>query len=142
MKVLGQPASPRSRGAMLYFDLLWLGAVYGGVDALILSVFPVVASFRIGRGLGWTSDWRGRVGTAALGMMASMLVTSTYHLGYAEFRGPSLGKALLGNAIMSASQIATASPIAATSSHIAMHITAVLHAPETAVQLPPHQVHR
>ena len=41
--VLSQPPSPRRSGANLLLDLLWPGLAYGVVDALLLSVLPVVA---------------------------------------------------------------------------------------------------
>ncbi len=42
--VWSQPASPMPQGLELVFDLLWLGVVYGTVDALLLNVFPVLAT--------------------------------------------------------------------------------------------------
>lgn len=137
--VVGQPASARSHGLALWLDLLWLGVAYGAADALLLSVLPVVASWRAGARLGWTSRRLGRLGTVALGLFASAFVTAAYHLGYAEFRGPAVGKAVVGNTMMSAAQVLTASPLAAAGSHVVMHVAAVLHGPDTTVQLPPHR---
>lgn len=139
LNVLGQPASPRAQGLALWADLLWLGLAYGTADGLLLSVLPVVAAWRACARAGRTARWTGRVGAAALGLVASAFVTAAYHLGYAEFRGPAVGKAVVGNVVMSAAQILTASPIAATGSHVAMHVAAVLHGPDTTVQLPPHR---
>ena len=139
LNVLGQPASPRARGLALWLDLLWLGLVYGTADALLLSVLPVVAAWRAGRILGWTARWHGKLATAMVALAASALVTAAYHLGYAEFRGPAVGKAVVGNVVMSAGQLLAGSPVAAAGSHVAMHVAAVLHGPATTVQLPPHQ---
>ncbi len=139
LNVLGQQASPRQNGPTLWIDLLWLGVVYGAADALLLSALPVIATWRASARMGWTVRWPGRLGAAILGIVASAFVTAAYHLGYPEFRGPAVGKAVAGNAIMSVAQIVTASPIAAAGSHIAMHVAAVLHGPETTVQLPPHE---
>ena len=44
--VLSQPASPRSEGVSLVFEILWLGVVYGTLDALLLSVLPVLATWQ------------------------------------------------------------------------------------------------
>lgn len=137
--VLSQPASPRVHGASLVADLLWLGLVYGAVDGLLLSVFPVIASWRASARLAWTRHGAGRLSAAALAIAASALMTTCYHAGYAEFRGPALGQAVLGNTIMTVGQLVTASPVAATGSHIAMHVAAVLHGPASTVQLPPHE---
>lgn len=137
--VLGQPAGSRAHGLWLIADLLWLGVVYGAIDGAMLSVLPVLAAWRACRQLGLTATRRGRALAVAAGLAASILVTSVYHMGYAEFRGPKLGKAIVGNVIMSAGQIATGSPVAAMGSHMVMHIAAALHGADTTVQLPPHQ---
>lgn len=143
LNVLGQQPSQRAQGLELWLDLAWLGVVYGALDALLLSVLPVVAAWRACAQLGWTRRWRDRLGAAALGIVASAYVTSAYHAGYAEFRAPNtLAKAVAGNAMMSSAQLLTASPVAATGSHIIMHIAAVLHGPDTTVQLPPHRARR
>jgi hypothetical protein len=137
--VLGQPVGTRPAGLRLVFDLVWLGVVYGAIDGLMLSVFPVVAAWRACTARGLTKTRMGRGLAIAAGLAASILVTSAYHLGYAEFRGPKLGKAIVGNTMMSIGQIATANPLAATGSHVLMHVAAVLHGADTTVQLPPHQ---
>lgn len=137
--VLTQPVGSRPTGLRLIVDVLWLGVVYGTIDGLMLSVLPVLAAWRACRELGLTVTRKGRVLAIAAGLAASILVTSVYHLGYAEFRGPKLGKAIVGNVIMSVGQIATASPFAAAGSHVIMHVAAVLHGADTTVQLPPHQ---
>jgi hypothetical protein len=41
--VYSQPASKRSTGLVLLTDILWPGLVYGLIDALLLSVIPVLA---------------------------------------------------------------------------------------------------
>lgn len=137
--VLGQPASDRPTGLGLVVDVLWLGVVYGVIDGLMLSVLPLVAAWRACRARSLTTTRKGRVLAGAAGLAASILVTSVYHLGYAELRGPKLGKAIVGNVIMSVGQLATASPIASVGSHALMHVAAVLHGADTTVQLPPHQ---
>jgi len=45
---------------------------------------------------------------------------------------------VVGNAIITSSYFLTGSPLAAILSHVAMHVTAVLHGMETTLQLPPH----
>ncbi len=142
VNVLGQPGSPRPEALALWGDILWLGVVYGAADGLLLSVLPVIATWRACQGLGWTTRTAGRLGAAVLGIAASALVSGVYHLGYAEFRGPTLSKAILGNTIMSTGQVVAASPIAAVGSHVVMHVAAVLHGADTTVQLPPHQSRR
>jgi len=136
--VLSQPAFPRPQGLELAFDLVWFGVVYGTLDALLLSIMPVLATWQAFSGLGWTGTWPGRLAVGAVAIAASLLVTAAYHLGYPEFHGPTVGAPVLGNGVMSLGYLLTTNPIAAIFSHIAMHVSAVLHGLETTAQLPPH----
>lgn len=136
--VLTQDSSPRPQGISLAGDLLWLGVVYGLLDALMLSVVPVLATWRAFRTLGWTKTWTGKTGVLALALVASLTVTLLYHLGFSEYWGSGIKDPLLGNGIMSLGYIVTANPLTAVLAHIAMHVSAVLHGFTSAVQLPPH----
>lgn len=136
--VLSQPASPRPQGLELAFDLVWLGVVYGTLDALLLSVMPVLATWQACSGLGWTGTWPGRLAAGVAAIATSLLVTAAYHLGYPEFRGLAVTAPIFGNGVMTLGYLLTTNPITAVASHVAMHISAVLHGLETAAQLPPH----
>jgi hypothetical protein len=138
--VLAQRRSEHTRGWLLALDLLWLGLVYGLVDALLLSVMPVLAVWRTFAVLGWTVSWIGKALFGLSAILASLWVTAAYHFGYPEFRNPQLAAPVFGNGVMSLGYLLTGNPIAALFSHIAMHMAAVLHGPETAAQLPPHAV--
>ncbi len=137
--ILSQPASAHTQGLSLAFDLAWLGIVYGALDALFLSVLPVLATWQAFSALGWTATVPGKIAVGVIALIASLLVTLAYHLGYPEYRtangamGPSIG-----NGIMSIGYILTNNPISAVFSHIAMHIAGVLQGPATVIQLPPH----
>jgi len=135
--VLRQPGSSRPAGADLGWAILWDGALYGVIDALLLSVLPVLAVYGT-RPTGElrSSAARWRWGLTALA--ASLCITAAYHAGFAEFRSPALLAPLVGNAIVTLSYLATGSPIAAVLSHAVMHGAAVLHGTATTVQLPPH----
>jgi hypothetical protein len=115
----------------------WLGVVYGALDALLLSVVPVLSVYG-SRPPEQLRGWKGRVrwGGAALG--ASLAVTAAYHLGFPEFRGPTLVQPLIGNAMVTAGYLLTGSPLAAIVAHVIMHGAAVLQGMEGTVQLPPH----
>lgn len=134
-----QPASPHTRGLPLVLDIAWLGIVYGTLDALFLSVLPVLATWQAFAALGWTAALPGKIAVGVIALLASLLVTLAYHLGYPEYRvangalGPSIG-----NGIMSLGYILTNNPITAVFSHIAMHIAGVFQGPATVMQLPPH----
>ncbi len=136
--VLGQDPSPRPQGVSLVGDLLWLGVAYGVLDALMLSVVPVLATWRAFRTLGWTKTWVGKGGVLALALVVSLAVTLLYHLGFSEYWDAGIRDPLVGNGIMSLGYIVTANPLTAILSHVAMHVSAVLHGFTSAVQLPPH----
>lgn len=137
--ILSQPASPRATGFPLALDLLWSGVGYGLVDALLLSVLPVLATWLAFSTLGWTTHWPGKIAVGAIAFVASLLITACYHLGFPEYRvqggisGPSIG-----NGVMTLGYLLTTNPITAIFSHIAMHIAGVLHGPASVMQLPPH----
>lgn len=138
VSVANQDSSARPTGLALVGDILWLGIVYGLVDALLLSVLPVIATWRALTQRGWTAHWPGRIAAGFAAVAASALVAAAYHLGYPEFRGADLGNPIVGNAIMSIGYVLTQNPITAIISHIVMHIAAVFHGADTTVQLPPH----
>lgn len=137
--VATQPASAPGAGLPLALDLLWSGVVYGLVDALLLSVLPVLATRQAFASLGWLEHWPGIIAFVVVAWLASVLVTVSYHLGYPEYRvaGGVVGPTI-GNGVMTAGYLLTTNPLAAILSHIAMHIAGVLHGPATVIQLPPH----
>ena len=138
MNVLSQPVSPRAVGLDLAADLLWSGVLYGLLDALLLSVLPVLAVWRAISALGWTASWPGKIGVGLLALLASLFVTLAYHAGYPEYRGPSLGQPAIGNGILSLAYLLSNNPLSAVLAHIAMHVAGVLQGPANIVQLPPH----
>jgi hypothetical protein len=137
--VLSQPVSPHSQGLSLIFDIAWLGIVYGALDALFLSVLPVLATWQAFSALGWTETLGGKILVGCIALVVSLFVTVAYHLGYPEYRtgGAMMGPSI-GNGVMSLGYILSANPISAVFSHIAMHIAGVLQGPASVIQLPPH----
>jgi hypothetical protein len=136
--VLSQPASPRSEGMTLVFDLLWSGVAYGLTDALLLSVLPVLATWQAFSQLNLTANTPGKILVGVIAVFASLLVTAAYHLGYPEYRGAGLFGPVIGNTAMTIGYLLTNNPLAAILSHIAMHIASVLHGPASVIQMPPH----
>ena len=136
--VRSQPASERSSGAGLAFDALWVGLAYGAMDALFLNVMPIVAVWHSFSAAGWAVDWPGKIAAGALGLLASLLVTLLYHLGYPEFRNRRVLLVLFGNALITLAYLVSTNPLGAVLSHVAMHVAAVYQGPETMIQLPPH----
>jgi hypothetical protein len=138
MGVVRQGRSAPPGGSELAFALLWLGIVYGVVDAFLLTVMPVLATFQFFERAHSVTGAAGRIFRAAAAMAASLFVTGAYHLGYAEFQGEVVMLPLIGNAIITFGYLLTANPITPIVAHVAMHVAAVLWGIETTVQLPPH----
>jgi hypothetical protein len=136
--VLSQPASERQKGLALMSDILWPGLTYGMIDALLLSVLPVLAvKLALAESLD-TISLSGRILFVVAGLMASFFATTVYHLGYPEFRGKKVIWPNVGNGVLSLAYLLTMNPLAAILPHIAMHIAAMLHGRETTGQVPPH----
>jgi hypothetical protein len=136
--VVQQPASSRPHGVELVFTLVWVGGVYGSLDALLLTVVPVLASHQMFERLDRHHHWSGKGIRAVTALGASVFVTAAYHWGYPEFRGPEVVQPIIGNAIITLGYLLTTNPTTPVVAHIAMHVAAVLHGMETTVQLPPH----
>lgn len=138
--VFSQPESQKLKAWELGFDIAWLGLVYGIIDGLFLNIMPVGAIKNAVISIAWSNTIPGRVGVGALALIASLLITLVYHLGYSEFRNKSVKLVLLGNALITLTYIISANPLGAILSHTAMHVAAVIRGPETTIQLPPHQL--
>jgi len=94
--VLSQPASSRSQGLRLVFEILWSGFLYRFADALLLTVLPVLATWQAFTLLNWPATWPGTIAVGILAILSSMFVTTAYHLGYTEFRGKQMMTANVG----------------------------------------------
>lgn len=136
--VYSQPSSERRYGGEFIRDITWPGLAYGLIDALLLTVIPVLAVKIALTGPAWTEIWYGRVGTGIIGLLASFFVTTAYHLGYPEFRGKKVMWPNVGNGVLSLAFILTGNPLAAILPHMAMHVAAMVHGPGTTIQVPPH----
>ena len=135
--VNSQPSSPRPAGTALAASLLWLGLVYGTVDALLLTVVPVLSVYG-SRPPEVLRRGAARVRWGALALLASLAVTAAYHLGFAEFRGLALIQPLVGNGVITLAYLLAGNPLAPILAHVMMHGAAVLHGMATTAQLPPH----
>jgi hypothetical protein len=138
MGVVQQSASPRPQGGALVFTLLWVGMVYGVVDALLLTVMPVLAIQQMFTRLGRQRHWSGQFIRAGVALAASLFVTTAYHWGYTEFQGGAVVQPIIGNALITFGYLLTMHPVTPVVAHVAMHVAAVLHGIDTTVQLPPH----
>ena len=134
-----EPAGPGPEGSGLVWAVLWRGVTYGAADGLLLSAFPILAVFAAAEGSRLRRSRRGTivVGTAAL--LASLVMTTVYHLGYRDFRSTLLARPVAASLLWSVPTLVTLNPIGTPLTHAAMHVTAVLHNSETEVFLPPHR---
>ena len=130
---LGQDATGHPDGLEFAGAILWRGLMYGAIDGLLLSAFPILV---VAAALSATKLPRPAVLAAALA--ASLLMTATYHLGYSDFRSDKLRKPVAGDLIWSVPTLATLNPIGAPIAHAGLHVAAVTHSYDTDLFLPPH----
>lgn len=135
--VLRQPASEATQGTGLIVQLFWIGVVYGTVDALMLSILPVLILYG-SRPAAELAAPRSRLRAAGAALAGSALVAAAYHAGFSEFQDSSLAGPLIGNLAVTLGYLLSGSPVAPIVSHVMMHLAAVLHGAGTTVQLPPH----
>jgi len=135
--VLARPETERLAGPYLVWVMFWRGLVYGGIDGVLLSVFP------------WVVTWRAfnvekkplgkKIGFGLLAWILIIVMTTAYHAGYSDFTSEKVIQANIGNTIMSVPTLVSANPIGSPIAHAALHITAVVHCPKTKLFLPPHR---
>ncbi len=135
--VLGrEDSTPRPDGLYFAFTVAWRGLLYGIVDALVLSAFPMAVAYAMVGG-GRLHGWGRKLEFGALAMVLTLAITAVYHLGYEQFREDGVAAPEIGNAVISVPSIATLNPLGSLLAHATMHVTADIHAYETEVFLPP-----
>jgi hypothetical protein len=133
--VLSRDATAHPDGAYFVFEIFWRGLTYGIVDALLLTAFPALIALALLRD---NLDGIGRKARFALiTLLLSLIITGSYHLGYEQFREDGVGQPEFGNAVISIPTLVSANPAGSVLAHAVMHVTAVTHAYETEVFLPP-----
>jgi hypothetical protein len=136
--VLSQPSSQKGKGAQLIVDLGWFGLAYGIIDGLFLNVMPVIAVWNMYSASCLSENISGQILIGISALLASLVITLFYHIGYYEFRNKSMLLVLLGNTIITLTFIISGNPLASILTHTIMHVAAVFRGPETTIQLPPH----
>jgi len=127
-------STPRPDGAYFAFTLGWRGVIYGVVDALLLSAFPVAVAYTM---FPRAEAWTGKAGRGALAALLVLVITATYHLGYEQYREDGVAAPELGNSVITVPALLTGNPLGSVIAHASMHVTADAHAYETDVYLPP-----
>ena len=113
-----------------------LGLIYGAVDAIMLSIVPVLSIYGARPGDDLTHSSRIRM--AGLALVASVIIAAAYHLGFAEFRSVALIKPLMANLVVTTAYLLSGSPLAPIVAHVILHTTAALHGSGAGGPLPPH----
>jgi hypothetical protein len=134
-----EDATSRPDGAELVGAVVWRGLVYGAVDGLLLSAFPILVVFAAMAGGRLDRRLRGKLVIGIVAMLASLAMTAAYHAGYSDFRSDKMSKPLTGDVIWSVPTLVTLNPIGAPIAHAGLHTSAVLHSYETDTFLPPHE---
>ena len=129
-----EDSTSRPDGAYFVWTLGWRGLVYGIVDGLLLTAFPVAVALGI---MGRPEKLARRFEFAALAFVLIAAITAAYHLGYEQFREDGVAAPETGNTIISLPALASLNPLGSVVTHAAMHVTADAHAYETEVFLPP-----
>ena len=135
--VLSRPVTEKFTGPYLAWLIFWRGLIYGAIDGLFLSVFP------------WMVTWRAfdvekkplgkKIAFGFLAWFFILVLTTAYHLGYADFRSKKMIQPNIGNTIISVPTLVSGNPIGSPMVHAIMHITAIIHSPKTELFLPPHR---
>ena len=137
--VRSEPATGGPQGLALAWAVLWRGIAYGAADGLLLSAFPILAVFAAAEDSDLRRRRSGTIAVGAVALLASMVMTTVYHLGYPDFRSPMLVRPVAADVVWSVPTLVTLNPIGAPIAHAGLHVSAVLHSSETDVFLPPHR---
>ncbi len=135
--VLSMPTTAQLTGSYLTWSVFWRGLMYGVVDGFLLSVFPFLVvwnTFELA-----DKSLIAKLPYGPIAFLFVIIVTSLYHLGYNDFRSKKVIKANVGNVLISTPLVFTSNPISAPIIHASMHISAILHSPQTELFLPPHR---
>jgi hypothetical protein len=135
--IFNQAATPHPDGWRYGFQIIWRGVVYGSVDALTLYVFPAAVAYLLMHGN--RKGLRRKAGFGGLALVLSLVVTTTYHLGYSEYRGDTVKYPEIGAVMANVPTALTGNPLGAVIAHGAMHVSAVVHQNQGGAQhmLPP-----
>ena len=126
--VFSSASTDHPDGWRWWFEIAWRGVVYGGVDALTLFVFPAAVAFLLMHGD--RSGAQRKIGYGGLVLALSLLVSASYHLGYAEYRDSDLRSPLVGTVMADSAAVLTGNPVGAFVTHGTAHVSAVVHQEE------------
>lgn len=137
INIFSRPETAKLSGLFFIWALIWRGLLYGAIDGLFLTSFPCVIVWRA-----FEVDKRNltyKIFFSLLAYIFIIVLTTSYHLGYSDFRSSKLIQPIIGNTIMSIPTLLSSNPISSPVAHAAMHVAAVIHSPQTDIFLPPHR---
>ncbi len=102
-----EDATARPDGLELIGAVLWRGVVYGAVDGLLLSVFPILVVFAAFAGSRLNDRFAGKLAIGIAALVASLAMTAVYHFGYSDFRSDKVAKPLTGDVLWSVPTLVT-----------------------------------
>lgn len=123
--VLSTAGTDHPDGWQWWFAIAWRGVVYGCADTVVLFVFPAAVAYLLMHGN--RAGARRKVGYAGLTLALSLLVSTSYHLGYTEYRDADLRSPVIGTVLGNSAPVFTGNPVGAFVTHTAAHVTAVVH---------------
>jgi len=123
--IFTQAATPHEDGWRYGFEIVWRGVIYGSIDALTLFVFPAAVAYLVMKGN--RHGLKRKTAFAGLALALSLLVTTTYHLGYSEYRGELLRYPEIGAIAANVPTALTGNPLGAVATHVTMHVSSVVH---------------
>jgi hypothetical protein len=130
-----EDATPRPDGLELVGAVIWRGVVYGAVDGLLLSAFPILGVFAGFAGTGLRSRWHGsRHRRDRPGRLRCDDGRLSPRVQPVPLFGPSLTRRRL---IWSVPTLVTLNPIGAPIAHVGLHVSAVVHSYQTDLFLSP-----
>jgi hypothetical protein len=123
--VFSSAGTAHPEGWRWWFEIGWRGIVYGSIDTLTLFVFPAAVAYLLMHGN--RSGARRKIGYAGLALALSLLVSTSYHLGYPEYRDADMRSPLMGTVMASSATMLTGNPLGAFLTHPTAHVSAVVH---------------
>lgn len=123
--VFGSAGTDHPDGWRWAFEIVWRGVVYSAVDTVALFVFPAAVAYLLLHGD--RTGGRRKTAYAGLVLALSLLMSTSYHLGYSEYRDADLRSPLIGTVMADSAAVLTGNPVGAFLTHGAAHVSAVVH---------------
>jgi hypothetical protein len=130
-------ANPTERpgGLLLIFEVLWRGVVYGVVDSLVLTAFPLAVALGMFRGD--IDGWLRRVGLGVVTLALVWVMSTAYHYGFDQFDEDDLVTPQLTTAVVSLPAVLTVNPVGSIAAQTTLHVAATIRTFESDVFVPP-----